>query len=116
MSNRGAEELAKLIHPRGEQTRLAETAEIDVGYLGRLAKADREAGLEVRKKLQKHAGIPMQWWDEPPTPEQLEERARRAAEEAKTPSEPPPPPAADDDADAPPKSRPNATEGTKESA
>jgi hypothetical protein len=103
VSNRGAEELAKLTHNRGEQQRLAASADLDVGYVGRLAKAERSPGLEARQKLQKHARIPMQWWDEPPTPEQIEERAEREAEDkaSKAPSEPPPAPDVDE---APPDS------------
>lgn len=77
--NRGAEELARLTQQRGEQQRLATAANLDEGYLSRITRGVRVPGLDARRKLEAHASIPMQWWDEPATSEQLADRARREA-------------------------------------
>jgi transcriptional regulator with XRE-family HTH domain len=79
--NRGAEELARLTQQRGEQQRLAAVADLDEGYMSRITRGVRIPGLDARRKLEAHAGIPMQWWDEPATEKQLEDRAQRDADE-----------------------------------
>ncbi|GMV18361.1 MAG: hypothetical protein AMXMBFR56_65850 [Polyangiaceae bacterium] len=65
MTNRGAQKLAKMFSVRGSQRRMAESLGIDQGYLSAIASGARVPGLQVRRKLELSARIPMQWWDQP---------------------------------------------------
>lgn len=60
--NRGAFELNKLIE--GSQSQAARVLDVDQSYLNRVARSERVPGLEIRKKLKEHYGIPLEAWDE----------------------------------------------------
>lgn len=62
--NRAAQILAERFQERGAQIKLADETGVDQGYLSKLARGERVAGLDVRRKLIPY-GIQMEWWDEP---------------------------------------------------
>lgn len=69
--NRGAQELQREIREAGSQARLSGLTGLDQGYLSRLARGERTAGLHARQLLREHCGIELQAWDEPPAPETI---------------------------------------------
>jgi len=63
--NRGSKALSEKLPQRGDQQRLAAAIDLDEGYFSRIVSGKRIPGIDARRKLETHAGIPMQWWDEP---------------------------------------------------
>lgn len=68
--NRGAIALNRLIG-EGSQSQAALAVNVEQSYLNRVARGERVPGLDVRRRLKEHYGIPLEAWDE----EGEEERA-----------------------------------------
>ena len=67
--NRGVAQLNKAIEAAGgNQSQVARDLEVDQSYLNRIARGDRDPGLEFRKKCKEKLGISLDAWEEDDAP------------------------------------------------